>query len=375
MQIIGWSRNTGVNIYLPWVIWRKDLPTWSKGGEADVRAVLALVGDLDSDKGKTAVTLDKLPLQSPYVVQTSLGNYHATFPLKQAMTVAEAKPIAIALSDAIGGDSGTKDTSHIWRIPGTLNWPCQTKLDRGRPTEPYKVTVKLAWTGDLIDPEMLWEKVKDKKPPKDKKPKDNKQDGGSKTFEDLPPEIQKMVASPPYTGEDRSSTAMSVYAKLWHRGWSQEDIKVVVENYPNGFVGHYDGNSAALEKDITRCFEKFEADNDRDANEAEPASDLPIIKVKAGKLSTLATKAEELLITAAVPVYQRGGALVRPIIETVDASHGRKTKIATLKVLDTIYMRDILGRHASWVKQSKDEERQEIRPRQLIHRQVSHLLY
>ncbi len=202
---------------------------------------------------------------------------------------------------------------------------------------------------------MLREKVKDKKPPKVKKPKDNKQDGGSKTFEDLPPEIQKMVASPPYPGEDRSSTAMSVYAKLWHRGWSQEDIKVVVENYPNGFVGHYDGNSAALEKDITRCFEKFEADDDRDANEAEPASDLPIIKVKAGKLSTLATKAEELLITAAVPVYQRGGALVRPIIETVDASHGRKTKIATLKVLDTIYMRDILGRHASWVKQSKDE--------------------
>jgi hypothetical protein len=44
------------------------------------------------------------------VVQTSLGNYHATFPLKQALTVAEAKPLAVALSDAIGGDSGTKDT-------------------------------------------------------------------------------------------------------------------------------------------------------------------------------------------------------------------------------------------------------------------------
>jgi hypothetical protein len=101
--IIGWSHNAGVNIYLPWVIWQKGLPTWSKGGEADIRAVLALVGDLDSDKGKTAVNLDKLPLQAPYVVQTSLGNYHATFPLKQALTVAEAKPLAVALSDAIGG--------------------------------------------------------------------------------------------------------------------------------------------------------------------------------------------------------------------------------------------------------------------------------
>jgi hypothetical protein len=36
--IIGWSHNAGVNIYLPWVIWQKGLPTWSKGGEADIRA-------------------------------------------------------------------------------------------------------------------------------------------------------------------------------------------------------------------------------------------------------------------------------------------------------------------------------------------------
>ena len=124
--IVGYTSNPHTDIYLSWVIWRKDLPRTSSGGEADIVVVLALVGDLDSDKGKKAVSLAKLPLAAPYVVETSAGNYHATFPLQRALTVAEAKPIAIALSNAIGGDTGTKDTSHLWRIPGTLNWPCQT---------------------------------------------------------------------------------------------------------------------------------------------------------------------------------------------------------------------------------------------------------
>jgi hypothetical protein len=77
---------------------------------------------------------------------------------------------------------------------------------------------------------------------------------------------------------------------------------------------------------------------------------LPVIQIKSGELSSLATRAEELLIVAGVPIYQRGGRLVRPIIETVDATRDRKTKIAQLKALDAIYMRDLLCRHARWQK-------------------------
>jgi putative DNA primase/helicase len=88
----------------------------------------------------------------------------------------------------------------------------------------------------------------------------------------------------------------------------------------------------------------------RDANETIPDSDLPIIEIKDGQLSALATKAELMLIEAGVPVYQRGGTLVRPIIETVDASRGRKTKVAQLRQLDAVYMRDLMGRYAIWVK-------------------------
>jgi hypothetical protein len=94
-----------------------------------------------------------------------------------------------------------------------------------------------------------------------------------------------------------------------------------------------------------------------ETSEAIPDSDLPIIEIKDGQLSALATAAEEMLIEAGVPLYQRGGTLVRPIIETVDASRGRKTKVAQLRVLDVVYMRDLMGRHATWVKFDKRTKR------------------
>jgi hypothetical protein len=55
-----------------------------------------------------------------------------------------------------------------------------------------------------------------------------------------------------------------------------------------------------------------------------------------------------MLICARVPFYQRGGELVRPIIRTVKAAHGRLTKTAQLKSISPIFMRDTMCRHALW---------------------------
>jgi hypothetical protein len=105
------------------------------------------------------------------------------------------------------------------------------------------------------------------------------------------------------------------------------------------------GNDAAGPSEATTTDE-----GERPANEVAPSNNLPVIQIKDGELSLLATKAEELLIAAGVPIYQRSGRLVRPIIETVDATRGRKTKVAQLKVLDETYLRDLLCRHARWEK-------------------------
>jgi hypothetical protein len=83
----------------------------------------------------------------------------------------------------------------------------------------------------------------------------------------------------------------------------------------------------------------------------------PAIKIEAGKLSVTADKAEEVLIAAGVPFYERSNALVRPIIREVDAFRGRKTKAAQFARIDIVYMRDALGRAASWHRWDKRANR------------------
>jgi hypothetical protein len=86
----------------------------------------------------------------------------------------------------------------------------------------------------------------------------------------------------------------------------------------------------------------------------------PKIELRDGELSELATVGEKLLIDSGVPLYQRGGMLVRPIVEVVDASHGRKTKVAQLKSVDAIYVRDLLSRQGDWLK--RDGRRKKLVP-------------
>jgi hypothetical protein len=60
------------------------------------------------------------------------------------------------------------------------------------------------------------------------------------------------------------------------------------------------GNDAAGPSEATTTDE-----GERPANEVAPSNNLPVIQIKDGELSLLATKAEELLIAAGVPIYQR----------------------------------------------------------------------
>jgi hypothetical protein len=117
--IIEFDGHPNLNLYIPWAVMRRDLELGKKGSESDVVAVLAAVADLDHDKYR----LSELPLDAPYMVETSKGNYQAVYPLARPLPVRDAKPALTALSNCIGGDCGTKDASHVWRIPGTLNWP------------------------------------------------------------------------------------------------------------------------------------------------------------------------------------------------------------------------------------------------------------
>ncbi len=140
------------NVYCSWAVMRKDLGRNQRGGDDDIVAVLAISADQDADIGKVGVA--ELPLEAPYTVASSSANRQPVYPLARPLSTREAAPIAAAISDFIGGDS-SKDPSHVWRIPGTLNWPNKAKIDRGRPFEPQLVAVASEWWGEVIDPDEL----------------------------------------------------------------------------------------------------------------------------------------------------------------------------------------------------------------------------
>src|SRR5690606_19945024 len=99
---------------------------------------LGLVADMDADTGKASGTM---PIDPSYIVSTSPGNLQPAWIFDRPLSAAEAKPLAAALRRATGSDAGTADVSHVWRVPGTLNWPNAAKLARGRPMEPASVTL------------------------------------------------------------------------------------------------------------------------------------------------------------------------------------------------------------------------------------------
>jgi hypothetical protein len=77
---------------------------------------------------------------------------------------------------------------------------------------------------------------------------------------------------------------------------------------------------------------------------------LPIIEVSGGGLSEEATEGERAIIRAGHLVYRRGLSLVRPVIEEVDATRGRRTKVAQLSPIRHAYMVDLLCQSAQWVR-------------------------
>ena len=127
------------NVYMPLCLMRPDLPTGKKGGESDVVAVFGLVADFDDNEAHR--WRDRLPHPPDYVLETSSGRFQAGYILDRGIPVDQAKAVAEKLQGYSKCDFGTKDVCHVWRIPGTLNWPNKKKVSSGRNPEPQMVGV------------------------------------------------------------------------------------------------------------------------------------------------------------------------------------------------------------------------------------------
>jgi hypothetical protein len=143
---MGYDGVWGCNLFAPYCLMRTGLEANQKGGEKDVTFSFAAVRDRDCDKHEQV----EIPLVVSYSISSSPGNFQDVFAYPRPLPANVAKALLVALHAAIGGDSAQKDLSHVWRIPGTLNWPTKAKLARGRSPIPAPVTVAKSFNGTRV---------------------------------------------------------------------------------------------------------------------------------------------------------------------------------------------------------------------------------
>jgi hypothetical protein len=86
------------------------------------------------------------------------------------------------------------------------------------------------------------------------------------------------------------------------------------------------------------------------------AGGLPKIRIFGGKLPELVDQAEEALIAAGgLGLYQRGGEIIRPVLEETPGADGTKTQSWRLQAITRSYLRECLTRAAEFLKIDKHE--------------------
>jgi hypothetical protein len=240
------------NVYSSVAVMRLDLPDGEKGGEADIVGMLGAVEDFDDPDA--AQWKERLPVDACYALETSVDRFQAFLltddPLVDLTT---AKRLAIKLKTFTNCDHGSADLSHVWRIPGTLNWPNAKKLKEGRPADPQLVRViepcRKVW--DLTSlAEYLLRHIPDSPEPPEPPIPNGADHKLAEIIASLPARtIARLRAAA--TGQDRSDVLFGVIAQLCDLKFDDATIEKILRQFPGGIVSKYRDRSD-LNKEISR---------------------------------------------------------------------------------------------------------------------------
>ncbi len=249
------AQEPGRNVYLATSLFRPDLEPGKKGGEADVIAVLGLVADFDHlPAGENCV--GRLPLPPDLLLETSPGRYQAFYLPESPLEPEAAKELARGLAGVDGCDPTSADISHVWRIPGTLNWPTAKKIAQGRALEPAAVRVltplggassssvdalQRAFPGPLSTPQEVAPAPDIPPTPTDV----------TALLDRLPKWLRDELNK---IGDDRSEHLYHVVGSLVGQGLSNDEIVSVLRAHTDGAGNKYkDRGDDDLLKEVARC--------------------------------------------------------------------------------------------------------------------------
>lgn len=146
-QAMAWTIKQHINVYLAPVVMRSDLPATKRGGKNDIVAVFGLVADYDDADAPNWPR--RVSIAPSYVLETSPGRFQTGF-LLDPSDYPHAETLAKRLQLTAKCDHGTGDINHVWRLPGTLNWPNKKKFKEGRSLEPVLVRAVPGGTGAVV---------------------------------------------------------------------------------------------------------------------------------------------------------------------------------------------------------------------------------
>jgi hypothetical protein len=259
-QIELLSRERHRNVYVPLAVFDPNLSLGKKGGEQQIVASLGLVADFDD--AAAANYAGRMPVPASYVIETSRGRFQAFILFDKPVEPTKAKQVARLLKDRTNCDHGTSDISHVWRVPGTLNWPNKRKVDQGRSAAPQMVEVVQPWDGSLtvfetleaaLKPSEKSEDKNDKSKGEDRKANGNGADGDYHEESHIPPELLKLIRDGVEQGS-RSDEFFHAVAQLKELGWTIDGITALFERYPRGISAKYAGR---IHEEVDRAYNKI----------------------------------------------------------------------------------------------------------------------
>ncbi len=128
--------------------------------------------------------------------------------------------------------------------------------------------------------------------------------------------------------QSRSGRALALAGRIYRAGGTKEQFE-------EALIDDADGEGLTAWADDQRQVDRAWDE----ATRGTPADNrTTTIQIVAGELHTATTAAEQALIDAGLPLYTRGGTIVRPIVEDVDASHDRKTRTVRLVSVSNDYL-------------------------------------
>jgi hypothetical protein len=302
--------------------------------------------------------LCKANMLSPAIVVTTgtipHQRNHLYFEIDGVPTPADLTAMGAGLKRLFGTDA-VHNADRVLRLAGTVNWPSPKKMEPEYGYVPELTTLRLVPDSPRYGIEILIGLGATASNGADQDHFSDFADSANKNGRS-DDEIIALLELSKEVGKWHNSMRDAV-ASMIGRNWSDLQIRLACAAYCKG--GADDHDPTVLIEGARKKWDRPDVDDsgfeqpelnegdERVANQAPVSTELPVLRITA-RISLLTTRTQKMLMGARVPFYQRGGELVRPIIRTVKAAHGRLTKTAQLKAITPVFMRDTMCRHAQW---------------------------